>query len=117
MRGYVYRLGTFFRNLKGCMAAANRDSDTWYHLPKSRFKDNDGGEGAVESGPPQSKVPPGNYFLGSFRDCVLTAWKVSDQEYYIPKSRFQDEEYYGIAYRSPAKPGLLSKMEIGRAHV
>lgn len=110
MKKLLSRAGAFFRVFGGCVSDAWKDSDCHYHIPKSRFNGNYGGEGAELPSSPRRKAPPTNYFLGSFRDCLLTAWKVSDNEYHIPKSRFLDPEYNRNAYRSSTDPGLLSKM-------
>lgn len=107
MKKLVNRLVTFVRNVGGCMAAANRDSDTWYHIPKSRFNGGAEERRRLDYLSDPVERPAKNYFLGSFRDCLLSAWKASDRDYHIPKSRFQDPGFNQSAYRPPPEPGLL----------
>lgn len=93
MKSSVKRVGRLFRILGGCLSQAWKDSDCHYHIPKSRFNDNFGkavSEVSSKSGP---KAPAKNYFLGSFRDCLLSAWRASDVDYHIPKSRFKEKEF------------------------
>ena len=58
------------------------------------------------------KTAPENTFLGSFRDCVATAWEDADLLYHIPKSRFGDPEYNQTAYRAAQVRGVLGDLEI-----
>jgi len=57
------------------------------------------------------KTAPENTFLGSFRDCVATAWEDADLLYHIPKSRFGDPEYNQTAYRAAQARGALDDLE------
>ena len=78
MRVTVERMGAFLRTLKDCMAAARRDADAWYHIPKSRFRDHRGkGNPGIQSAS-KRRSQPRNAFLGSFWDCVLKAWEDSE---------------------------------------
>ena len=81
MKKIFARTGSFFKALKGCLSEAWYDTDHHYHIPKSQFRESCGGGILVEPAPRRPKAPARNYFLGSFRDCVLTAWKVSDLDY------------------------------------
>ncbi len=110
MKRMFVSASVFFKILKGCLSAAWQDSDCHYHIPKGRFKDNGGEENSTESSPQRPKAPAKNYFLGSFRDCVLAAWEASDQDYYIPKNRFQDVDFNKTAYRSSTGPGLFRRV-------
>lgn len=49
----------------------------------------------------------GNFFR-VLRKCLSEAWRDTDCNYHIPKSRYQDTEYNRSAYRSSAGPGFWS---------
>jgi len=110
MKRFLSRAGVFFRTFRSCVSGAWQDADRHYHIPKSRFNGNSGERGQDSPSPQQQKAPAKNYFLGSFRDCLLAAWKASDRDYYIPKSRFQDMDFNKTAYRSSPEPGVFRKV-------
>jgi hypothetical protein len=110
MKGSINKLGFFFRTLGGGFFKAWQDSDCYYHIPKSRFNDRVSEDKERDNIPRQQKSAPRNAFLGSFRDCVATAWDEADRQYHIPKTRFMDAKYNGIAYRSSPEPGFVSRI-------
>ena len=109
MKRMLKSAATFTMVLRGCLKQAWQDSDCQFHIPKSRFQDNGGEENVVETSPRREKAPAKNYFLGSFRDCVLAAWETADREYNIPKSRLIDTQFNQTAYRSSSKLGFVRR--------
>ena len=110
MKNSIDRLGRFYRNLRVCMGDAYRDTDTWYHIPKSRFNGGPEERKQLEYLSESVKRPATNAFMGSFRDCLLSAWKASDRDYHIPKSQFQDQEFNNTAYRAEVESGPLGRV-------
>ena len=64
MKSFVKRLGTFYRNLRMCMGSAYEDSDTWYHIPKSRFNGGPEERKQLDYVSEPVKRPARNAFLG-----------------------------------------------------
>ena len=87
MKEPVSRSRFFIRNFRNCMSSAWHETDTWYHIPKSRFKDGPS-QGSEYPGPPGRRGRgTGKRGLRRFRDCLTSAWEASDNQYHIPKSR------------------------------
>jgi hypothetical protein len=110
MKKFLGSAGVFVKTLRRCLSDAWSDCDCHYHIPKSRFKDPvPGSQEQVNRAEGPRKVRR-NAFLGSFRDCVLSAWDAADREYHIPKSRFLDPEHNRTAYRSSSGPGFAARV-------
>jgi len=56
------KVGTFFRTLKSCISMAWKESDHYYHLPKSRYQD----PVFVREKMTAAPRPQGKFFKGSF---------------------------------------------------
>ncbi len=110
MKKMLVSVGTFFRVFKACLSEAWQDTECHHHIPKSRFRDNPEEENASDPSIPSLKIPAKNAFLGSFRDCVAKAWADSDEQYHIPKNRFQDLEFNEAEYSASQVPGVLSRI-------
>jgi len=110
MNKLVKRIRVFFGTFGSCVTGAWLDSDQHYHIPKTRFNGNSKRGCEEEPVRLREKSPAKNYFLGSFRDCLLTAWRASDEDYYIPKTRFMDADFNESAYRAPPGPGILRQV-------
>lgn len=106
MKRMFGRLKTFYTLLKGCLREAWQDTDSRYHIPKSRFKDQKQPVYAAHNDPPRRWKMKRNAFVGSFRDCVITAWEASDKKYHIPKSRYRSGEQGVPVSGSGAARGL-----------
>ena len=111
MKRIILSANAFFRALRGCLREAWQGTDCHYHIPKSRFKDDPGEK--VAAGPSISwwNAAPKNYFLGSFRDCLLTAWETAEKEYHLPKSRLMDSEFKGTTNKVVSKPDFVTSVE------
>lgn len=109
MKKVFANIGTFSRVLRGCLSEAWENTDCHYHIPKSRFKDSVSDAQVRSALPRREKRVPRNAFLGSFRDCVVQAWKDTDVRYHIPKSQFMDAEDNGKAYHA-SQEGIWSKV-------
>ena len=87
MKEQVTRTGVFFRSLIDCMSSTWKETDRYYHIPKSRFQ----AEGVPEPGPRVShaglKRGLRSQHVRGFRNCIKSAWEASDSHYHIPKSR------------------------------
>ena len=109
MKKVFANIGTFSRVLRGCLLEAWKDTDCHYHIPKSRFRDPVSDAQVRSALPRREKRVPRNAFLGSFRDCVVQAWKDTDVRYHIPKSQFMDAEDNGKTYHTP-REGIWSRV-------
>ena len=77
----------FMRGIKNCVERTWKETDTYYYIPKSRFK---GGWSTGHASSVLDQVPrERRHLFRRFRDCVSYAWGASDRNYHIPKSRHE----------------------------
>lgn len=66
VQGGVGKIGTFLGILKSCISTAWEQSDSLYHIPKTRFRDAaENGEGCRSSTVPGISAPMTSDFIGS----------------------------------------------------
>lgn len=64
--GSVGSLRGFFQNLGDCLATAWKESDSYYHIPKTRFRDAaENGQGCRPTAVPGISAPMTSDFIGS----------------------------------------------------
>ncbi len=79
--------GIFFRTFRSCMSTAWKVADSEYHIPKSRFQENQSRQSGVGTSPGGRGERLNRKFFRKFRHCITSAWEAADKHYHIPKSR------------------------------
>lgn len=91
----------FFRTLGNCISRTWKETDSHYHIPKSRFADSVNSSAGQEG----AAGPGGACRVADFVGCFRVAWKAADDYYHIPKTRFRRAEVEGLVQAAPAGSG------------
>ena len=94
----------FFHNLRSCISKAWEETDSQYHIPKSRFQDLEYNGTAYSAPQVQGVFSRIGTFLWTVKSCISTAWEESEHYYHLPKSRYQDPGFVREKMDTAPKP-------------
>jgi hypothetical protein len=87
MKEPVTGVVVFFRTLRNCISSSWKETDSQYHIPKSRFHGVEQHETGRTVNMDHTDSRLKSNYLRRFRYCLTSAWDAADSHYHIPKSR------------------------------